>query len=72
MRARVSLDREELDRLVLMTMDVDRYEAQLIPELNARVQDLEQALAILVAAVRDTSRENLVEAMGRAERALGA
>jgi hypothetical protein len=70
MTARVAIDRDEMDRLVLMRMDVDRYEAELIPNLNARVQELEQALQILVAAVADDSRSNLVEATARASRVL--
>ena len=70
MRARVSIDREELDRLVLMRMDVDRYEAQLVPDLNARVQDLTRALEILVAAAADSSQRNLAEAVARAKRVL--
>jgi hypothetical protein len=70
MRARVSVDREEMDRLVLMRMDVDRYEAQLIPDLQARVQDLTQALELLVAAAADASRSNLLEAVARAKQVL--
>lgn len=70
MRARVSIDQDEMDRLVLMRMDVDRYEAQLIPELNARIQDLTLALQLLVAAVADDSRGNLAEAAERASRVL--
>ena len=70
MTARISIDRDEMDRLVLMRMDVDRYEAQLIPDLTARVQDLTQALEILLAAAADASPSNLLEAMARARRAL--
>jgi hypothetical protein len=70
MRARVSIDQEEMDRLVLMRMDVDRYEAQLIPDLHARVHELTQALELLLAAVADASGSNLLEAVARANRAL--
>ena len=70
MRERVSIDRDEMDRLVLMRMDVDRYEAQLIPDLNARVQALKHALELLLAAIGDASPDNLLEALGRARRVL--
>ena len=70
MTARISIDRDEMDRLVLMRMDVDRYAAQLIPDLPARVQDLTQALEILLAAAADASPSNLLEAMARARQAL--
>lgn len=70
MTARVSVDREEMDRLVMMRMDVDRYEAQLIPDLNSRIQDLTRALQLLVAAVGDDGRGNLAEATDRAKRVL--
>ena len=70
MTARIPVDRNEMDRLVLMRMDVDRYEGQLIPGLNARVQELTQTLEILLAAAADTSPTNLLEAMARAKRVL--
>ena len=72
MTARISIDRDEMDRLVLMRMDVDRYEAQLIPDLNARVHDLTLALGMLLAAAADASSSNLQEAMARARQALEA
>ena len=51
-------------------MDVGRYESQLIPDLNARVHDLSQALEILLAAAADSSPRNLMEAVARARRVL--
>ena len=70
MRERVSIDRDEMDRLVLMRTDVDHYEAQLIPDLMSRVQDLTQALELLVAAIPENSRGNLGEAVAQATRVL--
>jgi len=70
MSARVWVDRNEMDRLVMMRTDVDRYEGQLIPDLQARVQDLTHALELILAAVADSSSDNLVEAMARARRVL--
>ena len=70
MSARVWVDRNEMDRLVMMRTDVDRYEGQLIPDLQARVQDLTQVLELLLAAIADASSDNLLEATARARRVL--
>lgn len=70
MRDRVSIDRDEMDRLVLMRSDVDRYEAQLIPDLNTKIHDLTLALKTLVAAIPDDSGGNLAEAAAHAKRVL--
>ena len=45
------MDREAVDRMILLGMDVDRYETQVIPDLQARVAELTQALKDLVLAV---------------------
>jgi hypothetical protein len=67
---RIVMARDEVDRLVLMRMDLDRYEAQLIPDLQQQVLDLTRALRALVAAVGDISEANRDEAMSTARRVL--
>lgn len=67
---RVLLARDEVDRLILMRMDLDRYEAQLIPDLQQEVFDLTRALKTLVAASGDKSVANLEEALATARRVL--
>jgi len=62
--------RDEVDRLVMMRMDLDRYEAQLIPDLQQLVFDLTRALKGLVAASGDTSLANQKEALATARRVL--
>lgn len=62
--------RDEFDRLILMRMDLDRYEAQLIPDLQQQVLDLTRALKGLVAASGDVSLANREEALATARRAL--
>ena len=52
-----------------LTMDGERR-AQLVPDLNARIEDLTSALEILLAAIGDASPSNLLEAVARAERVL--
>jgi hypothetical protein len=47
----VVVRRDEMDRLVLMRMDIDRYEAQLIPDLQQEALALRHALRRLVEAV---------------------
>jgi hypothetical protein len=49
----VLIERGETNRLVLMRMDLDRYEAQLIPDLQQEVLALHHALRRLVEAVRE-------------------
>jgi hypothetical protein len=51
-------------------MDLDRYEAQLIPDLHERVRNLTLALQGLVAAARDLSPNNREEALAVAQRVL--
>ncbi len=62
MSEKVVIDREELDRLVLMRMDLDRYEAQLIPDLQQEVDALRNALRRLVDAVQETDQLTSLEA----------
>lgn len=56
MREQVVIDRSELDRLVLMRMDFDRYEAQLIPDLQREVLALRNALRRLVETVQEAEQ----------------
>ena len=51
MSERVLVERDEMDRMVAMRMDLDRYEAQLIPDLQQEVLALHHALRRLVEAV---------------------
>ena len=67
---RILMARDEVDRLVLMRMDLARYEAQLIPDLRQQVLDLTRALKALVAADGDRSEANRAEALATARRAL--
>ncbi len=62
MSEKVVIDRDELDRLVLMRMDLDRYEAQLIPDLQQEVTALRDALRRLVDAVQGTDQLISLEA----------
>lgn len=61
---------DEVDRLVSMRMDLDRYEGQLIPDLQQLVFDLTRALKGLVAASGDMSVANREEALAGARRVL--
>jgi hypothetical protein len=77
MDARIPMDRESVDRMILLGMEVDRYQAQVIPDLQQRVSALTQALQDLVRAVRDASRDpalatRVEAAAARAERSLDA
>lgn len=78
MSDRVIIDRDEMDRLVLMRMDLDRYEAQLIPDLQQEVVALRNALRAVVEAVQEEEqRLDLVatgshrSALDEAQRLLG-
>jgi hypothetical protein len=68
--SRVLMARDEVDRLVSMRMDLDRYEAQLVPDLQQMVFDLTRALKGLVAASGDMSVANREEALAGARRVL--
>ena len=54
MTSRISLDREEVDRMIMLGMDADRYQTQVIPDLQQRVIDLTRALQDLVGAIAAT------------------
>ena len=75
MSNRISLDREEVDRLILIGMDFDRYQTQVIPDLQQRVGELTRALTDLVGAVL-AARQNpalashVEESIGRAQKVL--
>ena len=51
MSTRIFVEREAVDRMILIGMDVDRYQTQVIPDLQQRVGDLTRALKDLVGAV---------------------
>ncbi len=40
MSTRILVEREEVDRMILIGMDVDRYQTQVIPDLQQRVGEL--------------------------------
>src|SRR5579859_5318069 len=62
MSDRVVIERHEMDRLVLMRRDLDRYEAQLIPDLQRETLALYHALRTLVVAVREAEQLLKLEA----------
>lgn len=66
------MSRDEVDRFVLMRLDLDRYEAQLIPDLQQQVLDLTRALKGMVAAADDVSVANREEALAAARRLLAS
>jgi hypothetical protein len=68
--SRVLMARDEVDRLVSTRMDLDRYEAQVVPDLQQMVFDLTRALKGLVAASGDMSVANREEALASARRVL--
>jgi chemotaxis regulatin CheY-phosphate phosphatase CheZ len=51
MSTRILVEREAVDRMILIGMDVDRYQTQVIPDLQQRVGELTRALKDLVRAV---------------------
>ena len=57
MSNRISLDREAVDRMILVGMDVDRYQTQVIPDLQQRVAELTRALKDLIRAI-EAARQN--------------
>lgn len=71
MNGRILMAREEIDRMVVMKTDLDRYEAQLIPDLQQQVLDLRRALKGLVAAAGEVRLANREEALGVARCVLG-
>ena len=72
MRDKVVVGRDEMDRLVLMRMDLDRYEAQLIPDLQQEVVALRHALRRLIEAVVEAEHVLSLEATKSHRRALHA
>jgi len=70
MSDKVVIERDEMDRLVLMQMDLDRYEAQLIPDLQQETLALHHALRRLVEAVREAEHLLNLEATTRHRGAL--
>ena len=62
MRDKVVVDRDEMDRLVMMRVDLDRYEAQLIPDLRYEVHTLHHVLRRLVEAVEEAEQSLTLEA----------
>ena len=75
MSNRISLDREEVDRLILLGMDFDRYQTQVIPDLQQRVGELTRVLADLVGAVLAARQDpalasHVDESIGRAQKVL--
>ncbi len=70
MSEKVVVDRDEMDRLVLMRMDLDRYEAQLIPDLYEENLAIRNALQRLVEAVQEADQQVSLEASNRHSGAL--
>ena len=75
MSNRISLDREEVDRLILLGMDFDRYQTQVVPDLQQTVGELTRALTDLIGAVL-AARQNpalasyVDESIGKAQKVL--
>jgi hypothetical protein len=59
MSNRISLDREAVDRMILVGMDVDRYQTQVIPDLQQRVTELTRALKDLIEPSKPRGRTQL-------------
>jgi len=75
MSNRISLDREEVDRMILLGMDFDRYQTQVVPDLQQRVGDLTRALTDLIGAVLAARQDpalasHLDESIGKAQKVL--
>lgn len=71
------MDKETVDRMILLGMDVDRYQTEMIPDLQETVGRLTRALSDLVQAVRAASRNQALAvdvetAAARAEQILEA
>jgi hypothetical protein len=69
MSNRISLNREEVDRMILLGMDADRYQTQVVPDLQQRVSDLARALKELVEAVGVEGKNGAVSRQLHAARA---
>jgi hypothetical protein len=70
MSEKVVVGREEMDRLVLMRMDLDRYETQLIPDLYQENLALRNALQRLLEVVQEADLQVPLEASDRRRDAL--
>jgi hypothetical protein len=51
MNTKIVMDREAVDRMILVGMDADRYQTQVIPDLQRRVGELMRALKAIIDAV---------------------
>ena len=67
---RIVMATDEVERMMLAGMDVDRYETQVIPDLRARVGDLTMALSALIEAADDLRGDGLKAAVARSRRVL--
>ena len=72
MSEKVIVSRDEMDRLVLMRMDLDRYEAQLIPDLYKENLAVRNALRRLVQAIQEADTQAGPDASNRHSAALHA
>lgn len=77
MSNRISLDRENVDRMILLGMDADRYRTQVIPDLQQRVFGLTRALSDLVAPLRAEQKiggpaGQVTDALARAQKVIEA
>ncbi len=70
MSGKVVVARDEMDRLVLMRMDLDRYEAQLIPDLYEENHALRNALRRLVQVIQEGDTPVSPDACNRRSAAL--
>lgn len=70
MSERVVVGRDEMDRLVMMRMDLDRYEAQLIPDLYQENLALRNALQRLLEVIQEADLQVTLEASDRHRGAL--
>jgi hypothetical protein len=70
MSEKVVLGRDEMDRLVLMRMDLDRYEAELIPDLYKENLALRHALRRLVQVIQEADTQVSPDASNRHSAAL--
>ena len=70
MNPKMVLDRESVDRMILVGMDADRYQTQVIPDLLRRIGDLTRALQDIIEAVETAPQKpSLQDRLGAASRA---
>ena len=70
MSEKVVVGRDEMDRLVMMRMDLDRYEAQLIPDLYQENLALRNALQRLLEVIQEADLQVTLDASDRHRGAL--